>query len=151
MARTLAWLNAVPEAPPTPKGPVKRKPPGERKTRLQEMEAKGREPDLPDVGDAQYLIDYLMEIGPVSPAGMGVDRISPRDLQAWQEMTGIELHLWESRTLRRLSGEYASESHRATAHDCPPPWLHMPDDDHRDALSKGLQAALRDRIAGPKR
>lgn len=151
MVRMLAWLNAVPEAPPTPKGPVKRKPPGERKTRLQEMEAKGKDPDLPDVGEAQFLVDYLMEIGPVSPAGMGVDRISPDDILKWEEMTGITLHPWQSRCLRRLSSEYAAESHRATAHDCPPPHLSAPDADERKAIGDALQAAIRSRMAPPQR
>ena len=149
--RTLAWLNAVPEAPPTGKGVIKKKKAGERQTRLQEMKAKGSAADLPEVEIGGYLVDYLMEVGPVESAGMGTDRISNRELRAWQKNTGIRLTAWESRTLCRLSREYAGESQRATAHDCPPPWLAVPDEVDRNSISKGLQNALRDRMTGPKR
>lgn len=142
----LAWLNAVPEAPPVGKGVIKRKTAAERKTRLKEMLERKKEPDLPQVEAGHYLVDYLMEIGPVASAGMGSDRIAFAEIGKWMELTGFNLASWEVRLLRRLSGEYAGESSRATAHDCPPPWLAAPSDTDRETIGKGLQAAFRERM-----
>lgn len=152
LVRTLAWLNAVPEAPPTGKGPIKRKAVAERKSRLQILKEKNRVPDLPEVSAGQYLVDYLLEVGPVSAAGMGSDRITCVEISKWMELIGITLAPWEVRLLRRLSGEYAGESHRATAHDCPPPWMAEPSETDRETVAKGLQSAFRERIdMQPKR
>lgn len=44
---------------------------------------------------------------------MGSAPISFSEIAAWQQLTGISLSSWESRTLRRLSGEYSREMHLA--------------------------------------
>lgn len=76
--------------------------------------------------DAGYLVAYLFELGPTTPAGMDDGPISHGEIEAWQRNTGIELDAWECRTLKRLSIEYMSENRKATARDCPAPWLAAP-------------------------
>jgi hypothetical protein len=120
------------------KAPLKKK--TERKSRLQAIQDKGKEPDLPDVDVGFYLINYLFDIGPVMPAGMGVDRISQSEIRAWQVNTGIELRPWEVRALRRLSGEYAAEAQRATEHDCPSPLKVKLTIDHWKEVDRRMEA-----------
>lgn len=79
------------------------------------------QPEMPPL-NAPHLLGYLFEIGPVMAAGMGSGPITHEELQAWQQGTGIELQPWEVRTLRRLSQEYLTESHKAEKSDCPAPW-----------------------------
>lgn len=93
---------------------------------------------MPDIEpETSYLVDTLMEAGPVSPAGMGTTVLSWADLQAWQHGTGIALAPWEARLVRQLSAEYLQESRRAEAHDALPPWLDSEEEQerHRKALN----------------
>lgn len=76
---------------------------------------------MPSV-DAQYLIDYLFEIGPTQ----GDSPISHAELQAWQGNIGIALQPWELRTLKKLSVEYLGMHREASEPDCPPPWADAP-------------------------
>lgn len=78
--------------------------------------------DMPPITSGEYLIGYLYEIGPTMAAGMGNGPVAFSEIQAWQQLSGIALTPWEARTLRRLSNDYACESHAATKADCPPPY-----------------------------
>lgn len=76
--------------------------------------------------EALYLVGYLFEVGPTVAAGMGDGPLSHVEIDAFQRNTGIELTAWEARTLRRLSQDYAAQSHKSLARDCPPPWEAAP-------------------------
>lgn len=129
--RHSAWLNAVPDS-------------GDAKhvntlSRLQRYTHDGIVPKMPDSGPAMHLVDYLWQIGPTLPAGMGDGPITQGEMKAWQDNTGIELTAWEAKTLRRLSIEHLNESHRATDRNCPPPFGTL----YRNPkLDKKIDAAL---------
>ena len=76
------------------------------------------EPDMPEPGDAEYLLSHFWEVGPTE----GDAAITSTVLRNHQENMGITLSPWECKTLRRLSIDYLNESHRATKRDCPPPF-----------------------------
>lgn len=82
------------------------------------------EPDMPEV-DAEYLLAYLFEVGPMMTAGGYPGPLTHEELQAWQNLIGIELQPWEIRFLRRLSGEYLAENYRAQKIGCPEPVLEL--------------------------
>lgn len=79
-------------------------------------------PDMPPLDAGRYLIDYLMDVGPVMSGGMGPAPITSADLVPWCEETGLRLQPWESKFIRRLSREYLAESQKAAERKCPPPW-----------------------------
>ncbi len=81
---------------------------------------------MPPILWGEYLIAYLFEFGPTTPAGMGSAPIGAIEIAAWQDLLGIEFQPWEARLLRRLSNEYLAESHAATKRDCPPPFGDSP-------------------------
>ncbi len=88
------------------------------------MEAKkaaGEEIVLPP-NPAPYLVDWLLEIGPTLPTGMGSSPITYGAMLDWQAIMGVELEPWEARILRQLSGEYASEQYHARDKDRPAPY-----------------------------
>jgi hypothetical protein len=77
---------------------------------------------MPAVEWGQYLLDYLWEVGPTEYGAVGPVQLSPPAIESWQRQMGIALHPWQFRLLRRLSGEYAAESHMASKPDRLPPF-----------------------------
>lgn len=86
------------------------------------MRSSGVEPELPD-NLAPHLTEWLFEIGPTVPGGMGATVIGWRDLEAWQTIMGIELSPWEARLLRKLSGVYLMQAAASEKPECPAPYL----------------------------
>jgi len=78
-------------------------------------------PSMPPCS-AQYLLDYLFEIGPTVLVGQGQGPIPQSEIAYWMSNTGIRLTPWEVRTLRCLSVAYLCEASRATRRDYPAPW-----------------------------
>jgi hypothetical protein len=138
--RALAWWHAIPQPPPSNlKDPPKRL--SARVSRWQMRVDAGEEPDLPDIDpESHFLIEYLLDAGPVSGGSNGAAALSWGELQAWQAGSGVSLPPWQLRLLRRLSGEYLSESFRAEAHDAPPPWEREAD---RARIAKHIRKILR--------
>lgn len=135
--RQVAWLHAVPKDDKKPSLTDI----SEAQSRLKEMRVKGIDPNLPD-NPAPYLVEYLFEVGPTVSAGMGPVILGWRDLQAWQELIGIDLAPWELRLLRRLSADYLSQSLKAEKPDCPAPFLGK-DEIDREAVGQRVQNAFR--------
>lgn len=140
--RSLAWWHAVPKAPPSRIRKAAQPEPG-RLSRLAAL-ADGVQPDLPDIDHAlSHFVEWLMEAGPVSAAGMGPVPLTWRDLEAWQRCIGVTLRPWESRLLRRLSMDYLTELQKAEAHDAPRPWIPETTDERRTKVAKHIRSILR--------
>ncbi len=114
----MAWLNTAPKAENKSLSNATDK----TVTRLQQMQDEEADVPLPPC-PARFLIDYLLEIGPVVPAGMGSAAIAWRDIAAWRECTAVDLPPWQAQLLRRLSADYLVMSRDAEKLDCPAPWL----------------------------
>jgi hypothetical protein len=103
------------------------------------MERSGEDYHLPECS-TPFLVERLLEIGPVLAGPMGSAAFSWRDLQAWQECTGIQLPPWQARMLVDLSREYAAFIQTAEKQDCPPPWSEPPlTEDKRISISRSLR------------
>ena len=77
---------------------------------------------MPPIEWGVYILDYLFEVGPTMPGGMGSGPLTFSEIEAWQRTVGILLSPFEAQLLRRLSVEYFGESHAATKIDCPAPY-----------------------------
>ena len=132
--RYLAWLGTAPQSPDrqalNATEPV---------TRLAKMEQEGLTPSFPAC-PAHHIIQYLMEMGPVEPAGMDFAPISWTTMHCWQGMTGITLKPWEARLIRQLSIEYLDETRKARKPDCPSPWTAEISDTQREAVSAKIRS-----------
>jgi hypothetical protein len=140
----LAWLQATPVADVEPSRSLskRQKPEEPTLTRAEIMAKKGVVPDLPYLSGGHYLIDYLMEAGPISAAGMGPVVLTWPELNAWVERTGVDLQPWESRMVRRLSADYLTQSRKSEKLDCPSPAFKPLTDEAREVLAKQLESAL---------
>lgn len=85
---------------------------------MQDAAGSDFEPDMPDAGAAAYLLRHFWAAGPTA----GEHVLTHGELRHYQENEGIRLTPWECDTLRSMSGAYLSESHKARAPDCPPPY-----------------------------
>jgi hypothetical protein len=101
------------------------------------------QPDMPHV-EAAYLLGVLWEVGPTMAAGGYPGPVTHEEILAWQELTGVELKPWETRFLRRLSGEYLVESRRAEKVDCPEPARHSATRVDLEFVARGMQRALKE-------
>jgi hypothetical protein len=98
-------------------------------------------PEIPE--EAAYLVGALMEAGPTSAAGMGEVPLTWADLLAYQQGTAQHFQPWELRLIRRLSGEYLSESIRAKARDARAPWVTEVTAEQRSEVAQQMRDALR--------
>lgn len=110
------------------------------------MAADGILPDIPD-NPLPYLTDWLMEIGPVVPAGMGIGPIGWRDIAAWQSVAGVALEPWESTLLRRLSGDFAAQLREAESVDCPAPYVAGGDEARQAAVGRKIANVFKALVA----
>lgn len=107
------------------------------------MQAEGIDPPTPPC-DGLFLVEYLMEIGPIVPAGMGAGSVSWRDIAAWQDCTGILLEPWQAKLIRQLSSDYLNMSREAEKPECPAPWLSDEEiEANRDAVGRKVSNAFK--------
>jgi hypothetical protein len=118
--RHSAWLSATPERPEGNKStaPLQSRVQALRDARKDD----DYEPEMPPLDRCGYLVRYLFEIGPVLQGAAGPVQLTNQEIAAWQELTATRLQPWEARFLRKLSREYANESHLGERRDRPAPW-----------------------------
>jgi hypothetical protein len=104
------------------------------------------EPEMPEVV-AEYILGYMTELGLTMTSGGYPAPLTHVEIDAWQDLVGIELRPWETRFIRRLSSEYIAEELRARKLDRPEPSAqHGSVDDGKPdlrAVAVGLQRALK--------
>lgn len=114
----------------------------DERSRIARLKEAGKPVLLPD-NPAPFLTDWLIEAGPMVPAGMGLSALSWRDIAAWAEATGRCLEPWQALMVRRLSSEYVSAFHRAGEAGCPSPLGQSEED---DGQAPDLENRLRDAL-----
>lgn len=107
------------------------------------MEQAGLDISLPDCS-TPFLISYLLELGPVVSAGLGLAPIGWRDIEAWQACTATRLPPWQARMLVELSREYVSFSREAEKPDCLSPISdEAQTENRREAVERSLRIGFR--------
>lgn len=101
----------------------------------------GKLPPMPP-NPAPHIFDRLIEIGIVTPTGMGQTPISWQEIAAWSQMTGVKLEPWEARLIRSLSVKYVAESRAAENETYPAPWRGPVTQQEMDAEVQGLRGLL---------
>lgn len=74
---------------------------------------------MPPIEGGEYLAEYLNELG-IARAGM--QPLTYQEIQAWTQLTGLELTPMETTTLRELSESYVVQIAKAAKADCPAPY-----------------------------
>lgn len=70
----------------------------------------------------RYLTDWLFEIGPSVPVGMGEAPVGWTDMAAWQRLTGVELAPWEAKAIRAMSTAFIAQRNESRKPTCPAPY-----------------------------
>lgn len=146
--RQQAWLNTA----PVPVGPVRRggKAP-EPVSRRAKLEADGREPLMPPVGEFGHMLEYWRDIGFFLAGGMGRAPLSAQEVLAWQNGTQTPLTPWEFQALLDASRRYVEMLKVAEDATCLPPFGAPVQEVDREALSKTIGSAFRSAIAARKK
>mgnify|MGYP003440186712 CR=1 FL=1 len=98
---------------------------------------------LPPVS-APWIIEWLLEVGPVDAAGVGVGPIKWREIDRWSKLSGTRLNPWQARLLRRLSLDWMQAAQAAEKPDCPAPWTENDQSqDHRALVAKKVGGLFR--------
>ncbi len=105
---------------------------------------------MPDPGDAAYLIEFLMEIGPVNSGQSGPIPVSWSDINAWQQATGTILTGQELVQIRELSKLYCSQYHDSMDRNCPAPYVDPDAVDH-NKLGNHIKKVFRARQENKKK
>ena len=93
--RQLAWLRSIPK--------------DAKKSRLQDYLDYDLEPPLPEIGDGQYLVNLMDELGGATQTGMGISPCSWQEILAWLTLTGLSLTAWECSMVKQLSASYVQQ------------------------------------------
>ncbi|MCK4706858.1 MAG: hypothetical protein KAT90_15395 [Gammaproteobacteria bacterium] len=132
----MAWLNAIPK--------------DSKESRLKQIdaiaEAEDAQPEyqLPEIGDAMYLVNALAEIGQGKTSGDMLIPIDWLDLKAWADMTGAAMSAGEFEAIRGLSSDYVSQFYRSRDADCPMPNIEiMKDQEAVEKKIRGIFSVLR--------
>jgi len=76
---------------------------------------------MPDIGEAEYLVSALSEVGEGKISDGRLTSIDWVDIKAWIDVTGAEISPGEAEALRMLSSVYVSQYYEAMEKGCPSP------------------------------
>ena len=133
--RHRAWLSAVPDTNTRNKR--------NERTRYELLKDKNSELlNLPEVNYAEYLIDYLFEVGPSMSNGMGLCPISYQEISSWLQTTKTECNSWDVNVIRHLSKVFINQYHESIKVDCPPPYHYMVEN-NMEEIRKGIDDKIK--------
>ena len=85
------------------------------------MERANEEPDFPELPFRGYLVEWLLEVGPVMQGGMGPVALSHLEIQAWAANIGLTFEGNEAQWLQKMSAVYAGELSESSGTDTSQP------------------------------
>lgn len=117
------WLHITPEK--------------QEKSRYERFIDDGIGFNLPEM-KCSYLFEYLLKIGAISYSGKP---LSWQDLDAWVNLTGIQLNVWELEVIYQASAIYANQMQLSKKVDAPMPERIIEQDQQK--LAKHIKSILR--------
>ena len=86
------------------------------------MERANEEPDFPELPFRGYLVEWLLEVGPVMQGGMGPVALSHLEIQAWAANIGLTFEGNEAQWLQKMSAVYSAELSESNGTDTSQPY-----------------------------
>lgn len=77
---------------------------------------------MPKIDYAEYLIEYLQEIGSSKSNGFGMMPIEWADIHGWSKTVGGPLSMWESLTIMSMSKAFVDQYTTSNGKVVPPPY-----------------------------
>jgi hypothetical protein len=97
---------------------------------------------MPDPGPAAYLLEMSNSLGLAREGFHGASPVSYLEMQAWMQMSGLELTVWEAQTLREMSQAYCDALHGGRDKASFPPWDEQEVVNPVDDVKKKVKGAL---------
>lgn len=99
---------------------------------------------MPDVEHAEYIIEYLFDVGPAINTGMGIAPVGYSEIRDFRDVTKLNINSWDASMIRHLSRVYVAQFNESKSKTCPSPWSDaMPLDDRRAAVVAGFKSMAR--------
>jgi hypothetical protein len=140
-ARQLAWFRSVPVI--KQEKSVASADKHIELSRAEKIQKNGGKPLMPDVGDAHYLIAYWQDLGMVEMGAMGPVPLSAREINSWQDCTGVDLEAWEFRAIKQMSQSYLMQAKESEKPECDPPFGDPVNEFDRTIVSKKISNAFK--------
>lgn len=98
---------------------------------------------MPDVGDAEYLVEYWRSAGMAMSGALGSGPITSSELAAWQIGRGVDLTPFEFESILEMSRDYLSSMQAGSKPECPPPYGDPVSDFDRKTVSEKISGAFK--------
>lgn len=103
---------------------------------------------MPDIGYAEYLVNYLIEIGFAKNSGFGLISIDWTDLHSWSSVTNTTLTNWECLVIMLCSRSYVDQFYNSNEKIVPAPF--QPAEIDRPAVADRVGSVLRSMMKSSK-
>lgn len=103
---------------------------------------------MPPLDRSSYLLRWLLDLGLFEHGANGPVAISNKEVIAWQELSGNEVHPWEASLLRKASSDYVGGVLEFQDPNLPQPWVPpvVTQPDYRKALAVRISSAFGSRV-----
>jgi hypothetical protein len=115
-------------------------PEGSKKSRMKgysEQDEEHLKLRLPNIEEAEYLIQHLYEAGVMLSNGMGATPLTWQEIDAWIRVTQRVVPIWERSLIRELSEAYVSEYNQAADKSRPAPYVEESTETKREIIASG--------------
>lgn len=103
------------------------------------MREQGYEPSFPDIKKGRELLKMTLDIGIAKSGFSGPAPIEWVDLQAWSDISGVQLSYEEAKIIKKISSDYCSQIQKSKSFNAVAPYL---DDNERLNGLNGLFDAI---------
>ena len=146
-AAQLGWFHATPKSSDDLKQSEKKK----KQTRAEKITEKGGTPLMPIVGEESYLLNYWFDLGMVGSGAMGAIQLSALEIEAWADLSGVELEPWEFACIRKMSAAYLRHINEGENPESLPPYGDPANEFDRAVVQKKVVNAFKAFLQAKKR
>ena len=98
---------------------------------------------MPIIGEESYLLNYWFDLGMVGSGGMGATQLSALEINAWSNLSSVELEPWEFACIRKMSAAYLRHLNEGENPESLPPYGDPANEFDRTAVQKKVVNAFK--------
>lgn len=98
---------------------------------------------MPTIGEESYLLGYWFDLGMVGSGGMGAAQLSSLEINAWSDLSGVQLEPWEFACIRKMSAAYLRHLNEGENPESLPPFGDPANEFDRTAVQKKVVNAFK--------
>lgn len=106
---------------------------------------------MPPIGEESYLLNYWFDLGMVGSGAMGATQLSALEINAWSDLSGVQLEAWEFACIRKMSAAYLRHLNEGENPESLPPYGDPANEFDRTAVQKKVVNAFKAFLQAQKR